>query len=215
MEFRTAKCKEQGHQEISLHLAADSGLTPDWLLAYFETEVVRGRKFLACETVQIGWMVTQLREVRETLELWEPRFDSFPIQWVRGVNNTVRHLVLQKEVCAQFECEPRFPSLRQPAVIAPDFLALPGTFSMSRDEPSESDSGWVFKKPGYSGSEGEWRSLFEISIYQGHVIPFLALPVGTVVTKTSGSIEIDRNGKHITSESNKLLGQLMHAKSFV
>lgn len=211
MEFRTTKCKEKGHREISIFLSRESGQSPDWLLNYFEAEVFNGRIFLAGQTVQVGWMVNLIRGGRDTLEVWEPRFDSMPIQWERQADNTLRHLVLQTGV---LECRARFPSLRQAAVIAPGFLTNTGTFSLSRDEPSENDSGWVFKEQDYFGSEGEYRSLFEVSIHHAHIIPFLALPAGTRITTSLGAVEVEWNGRRASSESNIFLHQLMDARHF-
>ncbi len=54
-------------------------------------------------------MLTLLKEAADgELEVWEPQFDSMPIKWVRGVNNTLRHIILQKSVAEILGCEPAF-----------------------------------------------------------------------------------------------------------
>ena len=217
-EHRTTSCRTLGHPEISVTLGDEAQMDASWLLSFFETEVQRGRRFAADETVQIGWMLVMLQSnAAGDLEVWEPQFDSFPIRWTKGANNTFRHLVLQKSVCEQFGCEPDFPSLQQAGVVSPHFLDQSEAFSMSRDKPSNNDSGWVFSAPKESVSEGagEFRSLFEICFYHTEVIAFLAMPAGASVTKTKGLIEATTNGRPLSSKSNELLRKLSESPVLV
>lgn len=214
--YFTKTCGTAGHPEIGFAFSEESNPSVDWLLSYFESEVANGRRFQAGETVQVGWMIVELKEAPEnSLEIWEPDFDSMPIRWCRGVNNTLRHLVLQKSICDEIACEPDFPSLRQPSVISPNFLTTPNDFVMSRDLAVGGDSGWVFHEPGYSGNEGKFVSLFEIALYHMEIIPFLALPPGTSVIKSGGVIEVTCVNKQISSRTNSLLGKVAKARILV
>ncbi len=217
-EYRTSLCGAFGQQEISLSLKAKSGIDPSWLVAYFESEVRTGRRFQSGETVQIGWMIVMLRSsATGELEVWEPQFDSLPIKWTKGVNNTLRHLIIQKSVCEQFECEPDFPSLQQAGIVAPRFLESTDTFTMSRDQSVNNDSGWVFSVPNEPVrlGDGEFRSLFEISFYHTEAIAFLAMPAGASATKSNGVIEVTWNRRSLSSQNNELLKKLSESPSLV
>jgi hypothetical protein len=208
---RTSMLHKLGHPEVSVTLSEHIQMDVRWLLSFFETEVQNGRRFNSLETIQIGWMVVTLKaSVAGDLEVWEPQFDSFPVRWIKGANNTLRHLILQKSVCEQFGCEPNFPSLLQSGVVSPRFLDKGEGFLMSRDQPSNNDSGWVFSTPEESVGvdSGEHRSLFEIFFYHTEVIAFLAMPPGSEVLKTNCLIEATFNGHTLSSKNNDLLRKI-------
>ena len=165
-EFRTTKCHAHGHPEIAILLDENSDLSPDWLISFFEAEVGNGQRFQADETVQVGWMLTMLRASSDPhcLELWEPEFDSLPINWCRGATNTLRHLIIQQSVCEELGVEPNFPSLREAGVASPCFGNSDGSFTMSRDESDGNDSGWVLASLGYAGSEGAVPILVRVEL---------------------------------------------------
>lgn len=216
-EFRTTKCHTHGHPEIAILLDENSDLSPDWLISFFEMGVGNGKRFEADETVQVGWMLTMLRSSSDSkyLELWEPDFDSLPINWCRGATNTLRHLIIQQSVCEELGVEPRFPSLRDAGVASPCFGNLDGSFTMSRDESDGNDSGWVLASLGYAGSEGQFLSLFELSFQQQKIVPFLALPPGSSVMMTPERIEIGHGESRSSSDSSELLRGIGEAPVFV
>jgi hypothetical protein len=201
------------HPNIVVSLSVDLDSGADWLLAYFESEIQRGITFRADETVQIGWMIVKLKsDDNGDLEVWEPKFDSIPISWVRGASNTIRHLTIQKAVCAQVGVEPDFPSLSQSGVIPSDFLDYSGAFIMSREAKGQTDSGWIFSKAESAGLDGRRCSLFEISIRNLAIIPFLALPVGTSVRHAIDGILISFESIEISADSNEFLRRLLLSK---
>jgi hypothetical protein len=159
-------------------------------------------------------MLVQLREGRESLEIWEPDFDAIPIRWCRGVNNTLRHLTLQRAVCEALKCEPVFPSIRQAGITSPCFLES-RSFTMSRDLIAESDSGWAFAERGYAGSKGEFISLYHIALQKMSIIPFLALPEKSLVQMEPGLIEVNLGNIVISSRDNVFLSQLASAPIIV
>jgi hypothetical protein len=199
------------HPQIAFTISHEPQFSLEWLTRYFETEIVKGVQYKPLQTVQIGWLPVQLRENGSFLELWEPQFDSLPIKWRPGVDNVVRHLILQKSVCEELGVDPVFPSCIQPGIVSPSFLkdATEDRFSMSRDLVSGRDSGWVFHDIGYFGEEGEFKSLYEISLCHMGVIPFLALPPETNILRQDASIRVSWREKHISSETNDLLRKLV------
>ena len=142
------------------------------------------------------------------LEVWEPQFDSFPIKWTQGVNNTLRHLILQKSVTELFGSEPDYPSLRQAGLTTSGFLKASNHWTMSREQASGNDSGWLFSTLNQTRDDGELKSLFEISFYHMEIVPYLALPRGARIEKSDGVIEIQFAAKRITSNENDLLCRL-------
>jgi len=216
-EFRTTGCQSLGHAEIAIFIDEKSGLSPDWLISFFESEVRNGAQFKENETVQIGWLLTSLRKSNDSgvLEVWEPEFDSFPVRWCRGVTNTLRHLTLQKSVCMELHVEPCFPSMRQAGTISPRFLDVEGVFQMSREVTRESNSGWVFSSQDSTAGQLELRSLFDLSFHQPKIVPFLALPSGASVNVTLHAIRVCCAGLSLSSQNSDLLKGLLDAPVFV
>ncbi|WGS54629.1 hypothetical protein LFL96_26850 [Paraburkholderia sp. D15] len=208
--YRTNFPRNYGHPDIVLALNLGLDAQAKWLLSYFEDEIQRGVVFRPDETVQIGWTLVKLTtDAQGDLEIWEPRFDVMPVTWIRGANSTVRDLILQREVCAQVDIEPSFPSLRQSGIISPDFLGASGEFVMTRDESSGNDSGWLFREEAYQGSNGRHCSLFEIAVSHQKIIPFLALPAGATVVCSQDSIRITYGSTEISSVSNEFIGRAL------
>ena len=207
-DYRTKVGSQFGQQEISINLSDESGIGPDWLLEFFEQSIKKGVRFKPDETVQIGWMLTVLKETASGyLEVWEPQFDSMSIKWTRGVNNTMRHIILQKSIAELLDCEPDFPSLRQAGITSQMFLDKPGDFIMSR-EITGGDSGWMFRNAHEEITETtpcDYKSLYELSLYCMQIIPFLALPDGAQVTKHHGETILELGNKRISSTQNKTL----------
>lgn len=199
--------RQSGFPEIHVDIADQFASAANWLVNYFETQVQKGISFEPGQTVEVGWSLLQLRQSGDHLEVWEPDFDAMPIRWGNGANNTLRHLTLQRSVCDIVKCEPVFPSIRHAGIVSPRFLSS-SSFSMSRDQPSNSDSGWVFAESGYSGTEGEFISLYQIVLERFHVVPFLALPHGAFVRIEAGWIEVSFANETVSSEENALLREL-------
>lgn len=217
IEFRT-NLGRQPAREIIVPLDERSGLEPKWLLKFFEDAVARGQCFSANETVQIGWMLVMLKENdQHDLEIWEPQFDSIPIRWIRGANNTIRHLILQKSVADLFQVEPEFPSLRQAGIASQSFLTTPSEhgFRLARQLPEGNDSGWSFDTPANSGDMPEFRSLFELSFHHPEIVPFLALPSEAIVLKKGDQITISLREKTLNSAQNKFLQSLSSVSVWV
>ena len=202
-----------GHPNVVVCLDSAFDVGADWMLGYFESEVRRGVVFRPGETVQIGWMIVMLKSAEQgDLEIWEPRFDSMPIQWVRGANSTSRHLTLQNEVCAQLGVEADFPSLAQSGLIAADFLHNTDGIHMVRETRGGTDSGWIMRRPESKELNARYCSLFEISLSHTAIIPFIALPAGSAVTCTKSKIEISCGQKNISSDSNHFLNRILASR---
>ncbi|MCP3022873.1 immunity protein Imm33 domain-containing protein [Cupriavidus basilensis] len=209
-EYRSNLRERYSHPDIVVGVAPEFGSGFEWLLSYFDGEVAAGTVFHENQLVQIGWMMVMLRaDHHGDLEVWEPRFDSVPISWVRGATTTLRHLMLQRETCAQLGTDPAFPSLRQSGVVSSDFFTSE-EFCMERETSNErTDSGWLFKAQEQRSHDGRHRSLFELAVARSAVIPFLALPAGTIVVHGRKRVEISLGDHRISSNSNAFLARLL------
>ncbi|WP_199026618.1 hypothetical protein [Ralstonia sp. ASV6] len=208
IEYRTNLRQRYNHPNIVVAVASDLGIGFDWILSYFEGEVAAGVVFSDNQLVQIGWMMVKLcQDSRGDLEVWEPRFDSVPINWTRGASTTIRHLMLQRETCAQLGVDPVFPALNQSGVVSADFFSS-DKFYMERELVDvATDSGWLFKDPEPAG--GKHCSLFEIAVGRSEVVAFLALPVGTSVSYDKSGIEISLGDRRVSSSTNEFIARLV------
>jgi hypothetical protein len=186
-----------------------------WMQDYFASEIQRGVVFQADETIQIGWSIVLLKaDLTGALEIWEAETDMMPIKWKRGVNNTIRQLMLQNELCAQLGVEEDYPSSFQPGIITEEFFdGCSEGFEIARESPDSGESGWLFRCQGDDLSDCRHSSLFEISVNCPSVVPFLALPFGASVSYTSKVIEVHFNDEMISSETNDFLKQLKLSQS--
>ena len=80
---------------------------------------------------------------------------------------------------------------------------------MNRDSSNDNDSGWVFRKEGYSGTDGTYNSLYQIASAVPAVIPFLALPPNSNVERTETNIIITTPSFTISAINNAFLAKLM------
>jgi len=203
--------EKYGHQNVVVSMEDDLEFGAQAILSYFEDQIRQGVVFESDETVQIGWSIVMLKAIDdETLEVWEPEFSSIPISWVRGANATYRHLMVQKEVCVQLGVEPDYPSLRQAAIVSPDF-ANQNDFSMIREIEEASNSGWVLHSGENIDAGVEFRSLFEVAIKCRRIIPFLALPTGASVKFTGDEVIVGLGGSGVSSKSNDFIAKVSRA----
>jgi hypothetical protein len=210
-EYRTKFPQHLVHPQIVLCLDDQANIHPSWLLDYFQNAVIGGKRFAPNETVQVGWMIIMLKQTESNeLEVWEPQFDSIPIKWTKGVNNTIRHLILQKTLADLLRVEPQFPSLRQAGKSTESFLRRSKTseFKMMRDMPDGNYSGWQFADSS-SQEDQNFYSLFELSFHEMSIIPFLALPPGTTVQKRDQRLIVESAGNKLDSNQNTFLQELV------
>ncbi len=204
-----------GHPNISVDAGSAYRAGAEWIVNYLEEQIRGGTVFRSGETIQIGWL-TVLLGISEgsDLELLEPNFDSVPVKWVLGVNNTVRHLTIQKEVCDQVAADAYYPSMQQSGIVSPNFLCDHQVFELSRDDIAGNDSGWVFREEGYLGSNGAHCSLYQVASAVPKVVPFLALPCGSTVKRTRTDLEVSTTHAKISSTDNAFLKRLLRSAFF-
>jgi hypothetical protein len=216
-ELRTS-FNQRGQKEIVISLDTQSGLDPAWLVGFLQESVANGKHFLPGQTIQIGWMLVLLKATESgVLELWEPQFDSIPIKWIRGIDNTLRHLILQKSITELLKVDPMFPSLRDSGSASKSFLTVPSPndFRLFREPSKGNDSGWRLDAAPFKSQHTEYRSLFELSFYQMAIVPFLALPTGAVINKSGTNLVVEVAGLSLDSKQSGLLQKLANSKTLV
>ncbi|WP_051945312.1 hypothetical protein [Verrucomicrobium sp. BvORR106] len=207
--LRTSTGPTRGQLEIQFEVDDEIAESGGWLVDYLNHSIHTGTLYQAGETIQIGWMIAlldhgALTEESPCLELWEPDFQTVPIQWQRGLNQTFRHLVLQSSVCESLQCEPMFPEIRSAGIVSPSFPHSQ-QFAMWREETSGSDSGWMFDHFTQDSSQGEFQSLYHIVLAKPEIVPFLALPVGSLITWNEIGVVVQLEEKRISSSDAPVL----------
>ena len=217
MDYVTDRCSQFGHPEFVVSISDKAKLDPRWLLEFFENAVASGQKFLPQQTVQIGWMVTKLfADESRRLVIWEPIFRSVPIEWTKGVNNTIQHLLIQKSVASELHVGPLFPSLLQAASVAPNLLLSDGAqeLTLVRERPEKNYSGWQIQQRPQQKMEPRLISLFELGCRLPRIIPFLALPSGAAAVLSRDRIRLMAASDSADSKDSKFLSALLKSNFF-
>lgn len=203
----TTRCSEYEHREFVL--SYHKSIPPqwvDWLVEYLEESVAAGEVYSTDETIQIGWMIVKLKEDGENLSVYEPDFQTMPVEWVNSVSITLSDLFFQQYVTDSVGLEEKvdFPNMQDTGITCKRFgedLA----FNMERVQPLEdNDSGWaiVCALPDCDHEDAsnlELASLYEIATRYGRIVQFLALPADCTVWETA-----DLDDFEITHEGKKL-----------
>jgi hypothetical protein len=170
-----------------------------------EEEVAGGEKFVAGQTCQVGWMVTEIRASEDgSLVMWEPDMLHMPIAWVESVSHTIAHLRRQKDVYESVLTadDLAYPSLRHSAIICNRF-GQKNRVVMERNRPEGSDSGWFFGCVGEKHDHNKVEELLRVSLYEAavryslQVIPYLALPEGILLEVREGRPTIFHHGERL------------------
>jgi hypothetical protein len=199
--------QDYGHPDIIVRVDPRWCGLADWLPNYFAEEVRRGVTFAAGQTVQVGWSLLKLSARDDgNLSAFEPDFESMPIHWVEGVDHTVRSLAAQRALCDDCAVEPSFPSIVQP-LSAPEILPAGDQLTMVRSEAQANHSGWTFH--GRTDAGLRLLSLYEAAVLNRMIVPFLALPAGTIVERTGDVLAVSVAGKRRTSTSSEILARIM------
>lgn len=215
---KTSSCGKVNHREFRISVDQDRviGADVDWLIRTLEDTVRSGECFLDGQSFQIGWMFTQIRANEDsTLSILEPDMRSFPIAWTDSVTATLTHLRLQKDTCASVFSDESlcFPSILESAIICKRF-GKSHEFMMDRTETSNRVSGWFFgcleKDHDHQNTDQlDCVSLYAAATsYHGGIIPFVALPVGTLVTVQNKIPTIWFSGKRMTFRPGSQLDRL-------
>lgn len=216
--LHTATCASHGHPEFRVSYDPKLVPVPDdarWLVGWLEDSVARGAKYEPAQTCQIGWLVAEVRAGADSaLELWEPDLPHMPVQWVEGVSRILVHLRLQKDVAESVpDTEFEFPSMRQSGIVCTRFSRAE-TLLLERTEPQGHDSGWFCGCADEDHDHNSINELCRVSLYEAammsalRIVPYLALPPGTLLEVGSGVPTIFVNGEPVAFKPGSYLDAL-------
>lgn len=186
MQALTTNCSKFGHPEFRLVWSNASIPAQDaaWLICLLEARVRDGDRFDDGAMLQIGWMFTRIRSIGNYCEIQEPDFKNFPIQWVTGVDRTLRDFRRQTDVLESLEPQPQpsFPSILQAGYVCQNFDRKK-SLVIERAEPKNRFSGWFITcddpQDRHAVSDLKLISLYEVALRVPGVMQFLALPSGS------------------------------------
>lgn len=213
----TTKCKQFGHPEFQFQVTSPAIPPVDiaWFLNCLEERVAAGERFKSGETIQVGWMLTQLQVAPNgALKILEPDMKSVPIQFVDSIDSTLKQLRSQKDTVNSF-WPPQslaFPSLQQNLVVHRNYKSTDRVL-FTRFDPKELDSGWWLSDLNDENGTQDPNNFAKISLYQlvidrHDLIKFLALPPGVQVVVDRGLISVVKEGNELPLVPGSFLSEL-------
>lgn len=101
--YRSDSGGKYRHPELIVAINDDLNMDVNFLFEYLASEVRRGVRFGAGQTVQVGWMILMLKANRQGgLELWQPDFQSMSIERVFSLNRTMWHFHTERGLRADW-----------------------------------------------------------------------------------------------------------------
>ncbi len=216
----TIRCGH-GHPDFELKYNRDVVLKDDllWLSEYLENMVDSGVRYRPDETLQIGWVVTQVRYASdsEKLSIFEPDFAGSPLAFTESVTMSLGHLRLQLGALESLGLEADFPSTRQSAICCNRLSDFGGLF-LRREEACGHDSGWFIgcldSDHNHDRVENLKRSsLYELVCENPSVVEFLAFPVGVSILLRGSYLEILEGEGEMKPKPGSLLDQKFEVRS--
>ena len=204
-----------GEPQISVSVSETYADHAEAIISFLDTSMSQGEGFRDGQTIQFGWVMLKLIQgMSGRLEVWEPDFESMPVNWTKGVDKTLRFTLIQREVCARMGVEPDFPPMNHSGVVASTFNHGTGSIMMVREAPQGNDSGWLFRRVETENLEARLQSLYEITLNQNSIIPFLALPPGSELIRSDFSLSIRIADDVVSSDNDEFLRQLAASSPF-
>jgi len=190
--FSTSRCHEFDHPEFKL-MCDPQGIAEAHILSLvsgLEAMVAEGSVFQPDDRFHYGWVQTKVRELEDgMLTLDEPDMKSMPINYVPGITETLRHMMLQLFTADSFgidRADLDFPSLRQSGIACRQY-SQGEWLMMARAEPTdELDSGWFIgcgdKSCDHNDSKNLQRlSLYEVFLNRPQIRDWVSLPFGALL----------------------------------
>ncbi|AUP81101.1 immunity protein Imm33 domain-containing protein [Flavivirga eckloniae] len=215
--FTTKKCKEFNHPEIQFTISDKSipDVDIDFFISTLEIQVSNGVKYNNGESIQIGSVVLEFKETGNVLELIEPDFKSFPIEYVNTLDFTLLNMRLQKDIVESIDppADLLFPSIMQSIVVCENYKTIPNVL-MIRYEPENRSSGWWFFD---YDDKASWNdpdnfapiSIYEFALHRPDLFKFLAFPEDFQVLYFSGkNISILNDEEVVDIKENSFLSAL-------
>ncbi len=198
--FTSSGCARHGHPEVTVTFA-EPPLIPDGerlILGHVEAAVARGARFLPGETTAIGGHLVRFKAREDgTLGVEEP--EPAPKEaWIEAVDRTVREVTLQKFVNESVGLELAFPPPRASLLVSRCAQGADAVTLTRADAGSAARglSGWGLTcAEAHPHPEPFVLPLLALSALEPGLVPFLALPPGTVAQVSSGPAHVTFRGQ--------------------
>lgn len=197
MQLKTTQCGEHDHPEFVIDLDP-AGLADDHgpeLLRVLEQMVADGSVFRPGETFAVGWMVTRIDKAEDgMLTLSEPDLDTNPLDYNRGVTETLRHKMLQV-FCADSYGIDRdvlmIPTIRQLAIACDRVPEADAILLARNDSTDPDDSGWFALCHDEDHDHQSDESvgvvpLHELARVRPDIVHWMMFPIGTTLLLEPG-----------------------------
>ena len=221
MIVATRRCTDHNHAEFVLEV--DSSAVPqqhiDQLIETLEGMVERGSVFSPGQTLQVGWMITQVQRHDETrLTLFEPDMQSVPVKYVPGVTETLRQMMLQLFVIDSLgvaRSDMEIPSIRQSAVVCDKYQEASGILLVRGKAQDRSDSGWFIGCLDKDHDHKKIQNLTKVQLYDAFlnrkaIQSWMAFPSGTFIAlQQDEPPQVFRDGKELMILPGSFLDQLL------
>jgi hypothetical protein len=223
--FRTTRCAMYGQSEVTLQLSTPVPIpgVETMLLRYFEEAAAAGTRFLAGETVRLGWSTLKLIARDDgTLGVQALDLEHLP-QWHESVSQTLLEAWRQNEVARSVGLAPVFPSQLSTAIVCTQWKDTV-EFALDRKPPQgDEDSGWFI---GCTDPEHDHEAeqsllvtqLINVAAWVPPLAQFLALPPGVeVLMRGPGRVmaKVWFGGKALTAADGSYLAALGEPSSAI
>jgi hypothetical protein len=213
----TTGCSQHQHPEVTLTFLEEP-LVPHGerlLLGYFEGAVARGTRFEAGQTVLVGSHLLRLRRRDDGTLGVEEQVPAPHEAWVEGVDRTVRELAFQRWVNESLELDLDFPPPRSSLLVSrcSEHASAVTLSRVDAGDAARSWSGWMLScAEQHEHGERFALPLLALSALRPTVVPFLALPKGTVVLSTPGPVTVFVDGAERAPKQGSYL-QLLNERA--
>lgn len=217
--IKTTKCGHFNHPEFEICYDSDLIIKPDvkWLIEFIETQVSLGKVFEDNDTIQIGWLLNLVKRNNNGIfELLEPDMQSLPIQWVKSVNTTLRHLRLQKDTAESLKLDHKikFANIRSSAIVG-EYFETSKMIILERTTEEGNDSGWFIGSAEHDIDYNDPKNLNRISLYElgcqrPDIVMYLALPPNINIIAGENFIDVKYQGKKIVPYPQSFLDRIIN-----
>ena len=159
----------------------------EWFLNYSCSIFDSNIRLKTSTIIQVGMMLVKFKNTGEEIEVFEPDMIGIPINFTKGITNTLRILRLQKDVYESLDINTdiAFPNLREAIVQCAEWEDAT-SYILERTESSGNNSGWYIgcTNPEHDHEDPKnlkTTSIYDILISHRDILPFLALPSNTAV----------------------------------
>lgn len=219
--YSTKNCKNYDHPEIEFVVTNKSIPINDieWIISTLEDVVSNGTKYKNEQTLQLGSTIVKFAEKSEgVLEIREPDFVSFPINFVNKLDNTLIYLRSQKDIVESVkeQTDLVYPSILESIVVHKNYISA-DKILLERTEIEPNISGWwVYdyddQESVNDASNFSNISLYEFALKRPDLVKLLALPVGFQILSSVEGISLYMSNESVDIKTDSYLDRLNQKK---